>query len=243
MAERKTSRKRAMRRSPSTRGLRPALMAPSTAMSARPVSRSHSAATSSLTASRSSEMPPAATTWSSADSMSRAEPAPARTTYSIASGVTSSPASSTMYSASLRSSSAESRWTSNCCVRLRMVGSTFSGSVVASTNTTWSGGSSSVFSSVLDAAVDSMWTSSRMYTFVRPGEPIDARLMRSRMASMPLLEAASSSWTSKERPSSMATHESQTPHGSPSMTSVQFRTLPRMRAVEVLPVPRGPLKR
>ena len=73
------------------------------------------------------------------------------------------------------------------------MGSTFCGSVVASTNVTWAGGSSSVFSSALDAAVDSMWTSSRMYTFVRPGEPMAALSMRSRIASTPLLEAASSS--------------------------------------------------
>ena len=45
----------------------------------------------------------------------------------------------------------------------------------------------------LAAAVDSMWTSSRMYTLVRPGEPSAALAMRSRMASTPLLEAASSS--------------------------------------------------
>jgi formiminotetrahydrofolate cyclodeaminase len=43
-----------------------------------------------------------------------------------------------------------------------MVGSTFWGSVVASTNTTWGGGSSSVFNSAFEAAVESMWTSSTM---------------------------------------------------------------------------------
>ena len=53
--------------------------------------------------------------------------------------------------------------------------------------------SSFVFSSAAEAAAVSMWTSSRMYTFVRPGEPTAARAMRSRMASTPLLEAASSS--------------------------------------------------
>ena len=51
---------------------------------------------------------------------------------------------------------------SKCWVRLRMVGSTFWGSVVARTKTTWAGGSSSVFSRALDAAVESMWTSSTM---------------------------------------------------------------------------------
>ncbi len=148
-----------------------------------------------------------------------------------------------MNSAKPASSSLDSRRTSKCCVRLRMVGSTFCGSVVASTNTTCGGGSSSVFSSAFDAAVDSMWTSSRMYTFVRPGVPIAVLAIRSRMASTPLLEAASSSWTSNDVPCSTATHDSQTPHGSPSIGFSQLSTLARMRADEVLPVPRGPLKR
>ena len=85
------------------------------------------------------------------------------------SGESSSPASATTKSTRPSRSTAGRRWTSKCWVRLRMVGSTFCGSVVASTNTTWSGGSSSVFSSAFDAAGESMWTSSRMYTFVRPG--------------------------------------------------------------------------
>ena len=44
--------------------------------------------------------------------------------------------------------------------RLRIVGSTRCGSVVASTNTTRGGGSSSVLSRALKAAVESMWHSS-----------------------------------------------------------------------------------
>ena len=63
------------------------------------------------------------------------------------------------------------------------------------------------------------------------------------MASTPLLEAASSSWTSSEVPRVISTHEEQTPQGSPSRRSVQLRALARIRAVEVLPVPRGPLNR
>jgi formiminotetrahydrofolate cyclodeaminase len=43
-----------------------------------------------------------------------------------------------------------------------MVGKTFCGSVVAKTNFTCGGGSSSVFSSALKAAAESMWTSSMM---------------------------------------------------------------------------------
>ncbi len=56
---------------------------------------------------------------------------------------------------------------SKCCVRDRRVGRTFCGSVVARTNTTCAGGSSSVFSSVFDAAAVSMCTSSMMYTLRR----------------------------------------------------------------------------
>ena len=81
-------------------------------------------------------------------------------------------------------------------MRLRIVSETFCGSVVASTNTTCGGGSSSVFSSAASAALESMWTSSRMYTLCRPGVPSAARSMSSRMASTPLLLAASSSCTS-----------------------------------------------
>ncbi len=124
-----------------------------------------------------------------------------------------------------------------------MVGSTFCGSVVASTKITWAGGSSSVFSSAFDAAVESMWTSSTMYTFCRPGVPRAAWATRSRIASTPLLEAASSSWTSSEVPFAISRQETQTPQGSPSRRSAQFSALARIRAVEVLPVPRGPLNR
>ena len=132
---------------------------------------------------------------------------------------------------------------SKCWVRLRMVGITRCGSVVASTKTTWPGGSSSVLSRAFEAAVDSMWTSSTMYTFQRPGVPRAALATRSRIASTPLFDAASSSWTSKEAPRATCTHDSHVPQGSPSSWLAQLRTLARMRAVDVLPVPRGPLNR
>ena len=48
--------------------------------------------------------------------------------------------------------------------RERMVAGTFWISVVARMKMTWAGGSSSVFSNALKAAVDSMCTSSMMYT-------------------------------------------------------------------------------
>ena len=63
------------------------------------------------------------------------------------------------------------------------------------------------------------------------------------MASTPLLEAASSSWTSSEVPWVISTQEVHTPQGSPSTGAAQLSALARIRAVEVFPVPRGPLKR
>jgi hypothetical protein len=63
------------------------------------------------------------------------------------------------------------------------------------------------------------------------------------MASIPRLEAASSSITSSERPAAISVHDVQRPQGSPSSGAAQLRALARMRAVEVFPVPRGPLKR
>ena len=67
--------------------------------------------------------------------------------------------------------------------------------------------------------------------------------MSSRMSSTPLLLAASSSWTSKLVPASTARHESHSQQGSPSTGRSQFNTFARNRAEDVLPVPRGPLKR
>ena len=60
------------------------------------------------------------------------------------------------------------------------------------------------------------------------------------MASTPLLEAASSSWTSSDVPRAISTHDAHAPQGSPSSGAAQLSALARIRAVEVLPVPRGP---
>ncbi len=240
---RNTSRRRPRSPSPTRRGSRPRRTSAATASRAAPVSRSARASTRASTDSMPSATPPPAATRSRAESVSRAEPAPSRSTCWRASSVTSRPASPTTQVRCSASSSASSRPKGRCWVRLLMVGSTFCGSVVARMNTTWPGGSSRVFNNALDAAVESMCTSSRMYTLVRPGVPMAARLMSSRTASTPLLEAASSSWTSIDVPASMARQDSHSPQGSPSVTLVQLRALARMRAVEVLPVPRGPLKR
>ena len=55
--------------------------------------------------------------------------------------------------------------------------------------------------------------------------------------------ASSSSSQSTMRPSSTARQFGQTPHGSPPLGLSQLRTLARIRAVDVFPVPRGPLNR
>ena len=63
------------------------------------------------------------------------------------------------------------------------------------------------------------------------------------MASTPLLDAASSSWTSSDVPWVISVHDVQTPHGSPSTGAAQLSALAKMRADDVFPVPRGPLNR
>ena len=242
MRTRKASRKAARRASPSTLGSRPRAMPVATADRAAVASVSARAPSRSATVESSEVMPPA-TTRSSADRVSRADPRPARTACARPSSSTSRPASATTSSTSARSSSAESSPSSRCCARLRMVSTTLCGSVVASTNTTWSGGSSRVLSSAFSAPDVSMWTSSRRYTLVRPGVPRATLASRSRTSSTLLLEAASNSWRSNERPASTAKQDSQAQQGSPSASAVQLRTLARMRAAVVLPVPRGPLNR
>ncbi len=88
-------------------------------------------------------------------------------------------------------------------------------SVVAKTNLTCGGGSSSVFSSALKALRDSMCTSSMMKTLVRAcsGRKRVASMI-SRTSSTPVLLAASISTTSGWRSARMAMQLSHTPQGS-----------------------------
>ena len=62
------------------------------------------------------------------------------------------------------------------------------------------------------------------------------------MSSTLLFDAASISTTSRARPSRMATHASHESSGSPSWRFVQLSAFARIRAIDVLPVPRGPTK-
>ena len=63
------------------------------------------------------------------------------------------------------------------------------------------------------------------------------------MSSMPRCEAASISITSSDVPFAIVTHGLQTLSGVGVGPCTQFRPLARIRASEVLPVPRGPAKR
>ncbi len=111
--------------------------------------------------------------------------------------------------------------------------------------TACSGGSSSVFSSALKAPVEQhvdLVDDVDLLAELRRRE-LDA-LAQFAHSSTPRLLAASISTTSSAVPLVMATQASQIPHGSGRGPSVrQFRHFARMRATEVLPVPRGPEKR
>ena len=65
-------------------------------------------------------------------------------------------------------------------------------------------------------------------------------MMTSRTLSTRVCVAASISRTSMSRPSAISTHASQRPHGSAVGPFTQFRARARIRAVVVLPTPRGP---
>ena len=107
------------------------------------------------------------------------------------------------------------------------------------------GGSSRVFRKALKADCDSMCTSSMMYTLYLPTwGGICTWSIRALMSSTPLLDAASSSWMQYERPSAKDTQDSHSPQGSMSGPGCeQFIVLAKMRAVLVLPTPRGPQNR
>ena len=98
--------------------------------------------------------------WSSSDSASRTEPCAARA-ISASAGASKLTSSAARIGVSTSTISAgESCFRLNCRQRDRTVTGIFCGSVVASTNLTCAGGSSSVFSIELNAAFDSMCTSS-----------------------------------------------------------------------------------
>ena len=107
-----------------------------------------------------------------------------------------------------------------------------------------SGGSSKIFSKALKAAVESICTSSTMYTRLRTAAgAYTASSRRARIWSTPLLEAASSSTTSKMEPLSMPTQAGHFPQGLPWTGDSQLTALAKILAQVVLPVPRVPVNR
>ena len=121
-----------------------------------------------------------------------------------------------------------------------IVAGSFCGSVVASMNTTYSGGSSRVLSSALNASVESICTSSIIYIFFLPIAGGYFTLSRSSLIfSTPLFDAASISMTSINVPSFMERQLAHLPHGL-SLSARQFKPLASIRAVVVFPVPRVP---
>ncbi|GAO05620.1 hypothetical protein PSR1_04535 [Anaeromyxobacter sp. PSR-1] len=217
---------------------------PTSAAAMRDTAAASTAPSASATASSPGASPQAARTWSSSDSASRMPPSAWRATSASAAGDSRIPSSA----ATLAS------WSAICCSvsrrkskrwqRERMVSGTLWTSVVASTNFTCGGGSSSVFRSALNAPCDSMWTSSTTNTLKRSraGRYFTASTM-SRTLSTPLLEAASISTTSTARPSAISTQGVQTPHGSAVGPFSQLSAFATRRAVVVLPTPRGPVNR
>ena len=133
-------------------GSRPASLACATATRAWTGSRSARDSASWASTSMSSSTTPPAATWSSADKASRADPRPRRTAESSASSESGRPVASRTCWSRADNVSEPRRRNSKCCVRLRIVGSTFCASVVASTKTTCPGGSSRVFNNAFDAA-------------------------------------------------------------------------------------------
>ena len=131
------------------------------------------------------------------------------------------------------------------CRRESTAGRIFEGSVVQKMKTIPGGGSSSHFRRASQASLVKRCTSSRMSTlrFRSVGGFVIRGIRSSRTSSMRFEVAALDSTTSKVAPSVMAMQERQVPQGSPSAGARQFSALATMRAVEVLPVPRGPTKR
>ena len=132
----------------------------------------------------------------------------------------------------------------NCKQRDSTVTGTFCGSVVAKMNLTCAGGSSSVLSIALKALLESMWTSSMIYTLKRPTVGAYCALSsKSRMASTCVLEAASTSSISTKRPRSISVQAEHTPHGVAVMPVSQLSDLAIIRAIVVLPTPRVPVNK
>ena len=112
-------------------------------------------------------------------------------------------------------------------------------------NATWGGGSSIVLSKALNAEFDSMCASSMMKILYRSrvGASATVSMITSRTSSTPVCDAASISSTSRLEDKAISRHDTHSSQGVGVGPFTQFSDLARMRAVVVLPQPRGPVKR
>ena len=125
-----------------------------------------------------------------------------------------------------------------------MVTGSFSISVVAKMNITWSGGSSIVFNRAFHASLVSIWASSMMNTFLRPSTGINFTLSRkARISSIPRFDAASISRTSIDWPLKIDLHTLHSLQGWSVGPCSQLMARAKILAILVLPVPRGPANR
>ena len=160
--------------SSAVRSLPPPYSSPS-CISALPASRSRircmsctvctlPARPSTSSTARLSSVPSAARHWSSRLSASRRAPFAIRARISAPSGCRSICSAAATCSRCFSMSRGRIRLNENRWHRERIVAGTLCSSVVARMNTRCSGGSSRIFSSALNAGVESMCTSSMMYT-------------------------------------------------------------------------------
>ena len=140
-----------------------AAISPFMRCSNRSTMRTRSARPSICRTSSATTLPAAwAMAWSSSERLSRTEPSAARAISASAASSISTLSFAAMPARCLTSTAVSTRRRSKRWQRDRTVTGTLPISVVAKMNLACGGGSSSVFSSALNAAVDSMCTSSRM---------------------------------------------------------------------------------
>ena len=194
-------------------------------------SRSASASTISSSSGRSSSTVSEAATWSRIDRASRAEPRPRRTAMSMPRHPRPGGRPGATWPSSSPRVSAPSRRNSKCWVRLRMVASTFCGSVVANTKTTWAEaprGSSAVHSSRRREHVDLVDDVDLLSTRSPQGGPGH----QVPHGVHPVVGGGGQLMDVERRPPLISTHDGHTPHGSPSSeigTVERLRQDPRRR--------------
>ena len=186
-----------------------------------------------------------AATWSKIERASRIAPSDFCAMMFSPAGSAEYPSQSATYWSCSAMSATVILWKSYFWHRERIVGKILFFSVVARMKMTYSGGSSRVLRNALNAAGESMWTSSMMKTRYFPViGGTSTWLVISRMSSTELFEAASISMMLSERCSLKARQDSHSLQGSPSgVRCSQLMAFAKIRAVVVLPTPRCPQKR